>query len=202
MIVKIFTNPLSYTLDTLYQKDSEEVLIGVEDGAYLAVKKGLKLDVVIGDFDSLDQTKITFVKQNAAKTIEYPKKKDYTDTYLAVKAALEYTPDEIQIYGGIGARFDHTYANILLLNLGPIVMLDDSHKVYTLDPGEYTIENRFEYVSLFALEDVKGLSLKGFAYNLDKYDLAMDDPLCISNQGSGTLTFDEGVLLVIESSDK
>ena len=30
-------------------------MIGIDEGAYLALKAGVKLDVAIGDFDSIDQ---------------------------------------------------------------------------------------------------------------------------------------------------
>lgn len=202
MTVKIFTNPVSYSVDEIYEKSANEILIGVEGGAHAAVISGLELDLVIGDFDSLSKEAKETVINNAKNVVEYPQKKDYTDTYLAVKEALKYTPDEIIIYGGIGNRFDHSFANLLLLKLGPIALMNENHKMYLLDPGKYTIDNSFEFISFFALEDVSGLSLKGFTYPLNDYHLKLDDPLCISNQGSGEVAFDEGLILVIESSDK
>lgn len=202
MVVKIFTNPTNYSISNLYKKNSQEILIGVENGAYYALENDLILDLVIGDFDSIDRTRKEIVMKQAKKVIEHPIKKDYTDTYLALKEALKYDPDEIVIYGGIGERFDHSYANILLLKLGRVSLVNDTHKIYVLDPGHYIIKNAYKTISFFALEDVTGLKLSGFLYDLDNYDLAMDDPLCISNEGSGEVTFNEGLLLVVESTGK
>ena len=200
MVVKIFTNPINYTLENLYEKEDEEILIGVEDGAFHALKHNLNLDLVIGDFDSLDEMKQKVLFHKVKNIIKYPMKKDYTDTYLALKEALKYNPDLVIIYGGIGERFDHTYANLLLLKLGRIVCLTNTQKIYVLDPGEYDIKNHFKTISFFALEDVETLTLKGFLYDLKGYDLAIDDPLCISNEGSGKLSFSAGLLLVVEST--
>ena len=202
MVVKIFTNPTNYSIQKIYKKDAQEILIGVENGAYYALENGLTLDLVIGDFDSIDATHKEYVIKRAKKVVEHPIKKDYTDTYLAVKEALNYNPDEIIIYGGIGERFDHSYANILLLKLGRVSLVNDTHKIYVLDPDHYIIKNAYKTISFFALEDVIGLTLSGFLYDLDNYDLAIDDPLCISNEGSGKVTFKEGLLLVVESTGK
>ena len=202
MVAKIFTNPVNYNLQIWYEKSEDEILIGVEDGAYYALQQGLNLDYAIGDFDSLEETKKNTVLNRVEKVIKYPSQKDYTDTYLAVKKALEYEAEEIIIYGGIGARFDHSYANLLLLKLGPISMLNDNHKIYLLDPGKYHIEATFNNISFFALEDIKDLNLDGFEYDLKGYDLKIDDPLCISNHGSGEVTFQKGLMLVIESKEE
>ena len=201
MIVKIFTKPLNYSIDKIYKKDLNEYLIGVEDGAFYAHSQNLELDLVIGDFDSIDKAKLEIVEKHAKKVKQFPIKKDYTDTYLAIKEALKLDVSSIIIYGGIGERFDHSYANILLLKLGPVTIQTDREKIYLLDPGHYEIENAFENISFFALEAVRNLSLYEFSYPLDKYDLDIDDPLCISNKGSGSIRFTKGLLLVIESSE-
>jgi thiamine pyrophosphokinase len=70
-----------------------------------------------------------------------------------------------------------------------------------LDPGEYEIENKFKYISFFAIEDVKDLTIKGFLYELNNIDLSTEDPLCISNELEGSISFKEGLLLVIHQNE-
>ena len=200
MIVRIFTRPTHYTIDPKSFAE-DDVLIGVDYGAYYALKKGVKLTLALGDFDSTTEEEKAYVLEHTQTVKHHSNIKDSTDTALAVKEALRYHADEIIIYGGMGNRFDHTFANMLLLKLGPITCVTDQSEMFVLDPGAYQIHNTFPYISFFAIEDVKQLSLKGFNYDLDSYNLDVDDPLCVSNQGEGFLEFSEGLLLVVKSRD-
>ncbi|MFW6319470.1 MAG: thiamine diphosphokinase, partial [Bacillota bacterium] len=166
MIVKIFINPINYSIDTLYKKDDNEYLIGVDKGAYHALSSGLTLDYVIGDFDSIEQDELEYIKRHAKTIDKHPVKKDETDSFLAIREALKLNPEKIIVYGGIGNRLDHTYANIQLLKQGDIVFINDMTKMYVLSPGEHHIKNTYKYISFFALEDVKKLSLSNFEYPL------------------------------------
>lgn len=201
MIGKIFTNPVNYSIDTLYTKDDSELLIGVEQGAYYAIKNGLALDLAIGDFDSISKDELTTIEQHAKSLKKYPERKNETDTFLAIIEAQNLGANPIIVYGGIGSRIDHTYANILLAKNQAITFINNQHKLYTLKKGTHTINATHKYISFFALETVKALSLKGFDYPLDAYTLSVDDPLTISNKGSGTVSFKSGTLLVIEADD-
>lgn len=200
MVVRIFTSPTDYTIDPS-QFSQDDVLIGVDYGAYYALKAGVKLTLALGDFDSTTEDEKAYVFKHAQTVKQHSNIKDLTDTALAVKEALRYDADEIIIYGGVGNRFDHTYANMLLLKLGPITCVTDQSEMFVLDPGSYHIHNDFPFISFFAIENVKQLTLKGFNYELETYDLDIDDPLCISNQGAGHVAFNEGLLLIIKSQD-
>ncbi len=201
MIVRIFTAPSDYALDTLYTPDRDEVLIGVDKGAYHAVKSGLTLDVAIGDFDSTSPSETEAVRVNARRFIRHADEKDHTDTRLAFDEALKYDPERIVIYGGLTRRLDHTIGNLMLLRDERVSIRDDNTIVFAVSPGEHTLHNPYTYVSLFALDDVKGLTLSGFKYPLENYDLHRYDGRCISNEGSGRVAFIAGRLLVIMSKE-
>ena len=127
--------------------------------------------------------------------------KDFTDTYIAVSKALQLEHEEIVIYGGLGARLDHTLANLNILKLGNISLVNNQTKAFVLDPGTYEIDNEYKYISFFALEDVSGINLRNFKYQLEDIELLVDDPICISNEGKGTLEFTDGLLLVIQQDE-
>ncbi len=201
MIVKIFINPINYTLERWYQKDEGEYLIGVDKGAYHALKNGLDLDLVLGDFDSVNEQEYAYIRKHAKKLDTFKARKDYTDSDLALQEAMKLNPQKVLVYGGVGRRLDHTYGNILFLQKGPIEFITDHQKMQALNPGTHQIDNPFDYISFFAIDDVKALSLKGFSFELENYDLSVGDPLCISNQGSGEVSFEEGCLLVIAAND-
>ncbi len=201
MKCKIVTGPNNYELKKIFTIESEDFVIGADIGAAILAKNEIKFDIALGDFDSTSPRELELIKRYAKDILEYPVKKNYTDTYLAVEEALKRGYNDITIYGGLGSRLDHTYANIQLLKLGDITIVSEKEIVYLLDPGTYNIENEYKYISFFALEDVKELTLKGFEYELDKYDLSIDDSVCVSNQGKGELSFSEGLLLVIHQAE-
>ena len=61
--------------------------IAADSGLVMADKLGLTVDLLLGDYDSVD--KKIFEKYNGnTKTITYPCEKDYTDTHLALKKAI------------------------------------------------------------------------------------------------------------------
>ncbi|MFP4078746.1 MAG: thiamine diphosphokinase [Candidatus Izemoplasmataceae bacterium] len=202
-MIKLFVAPLNYSLGSLYQKEEGEILIGVDKAAYHALKNGITLDYVLGDFDSVTDEEKAYIDKHARKVERFPVRKDKTDSDLALTKALSIDPSaKIIMYGGIGSRLDHTYGNLLMLRRGNVTIRTDQHMARVLTPGTHRVDNPHAYVSFFAVEPVKALSLKGFSYELDSYDLDITDPLCISNQGSGEVSFNQGELLMIASDDQ
>lgn len=89
--------------------DDKNALVVCCDGAYNWAKGRLRIDMNVGDFDSLD-----CVPQPPPSEI-YPTEKDYTDGEIALKKLLDAGADEIEIYGGGGKRDDHFLGNLHLL---------------------------------------------------------------------------------------
>jgi thiamine pyrophosphokinase len=201
MIAHIFTGPLNYDVSIVEDIQKDDLVIGADQGALFLLNNNIRCDIALGDFDSITETEKHQIEAYANEMITHSSIKDFTDTYLAVEEAFARNVGEIILYGGIGKRFDHSYANVKLLELGTITLKTNTELMYVLDPGSYEIENRYSYISFFALEEVKGLSLQGFFYELDNIILQTEDPLCISNQGQGTLSFSEGTLLVIHQNE-
>ena len=188
-VVSVF-NPLQY-----------DYIIGADSGAAMIAAEHIYFDLAIGDFDSLDFYDMDLIKKFAKKVLTYPDTKDFTDTMLAVEKALELKADIIDVFGGIGKRIDHTYANMNLLKKGTVQFITKRERLYILSPGSYTIENNYKYISFFPIEDIVGLTLKSFKYELNDFFLKKDSPLCISNELSGDVSFDEGLLLVIHQNE-
>lgn len=201
MKCKIVTGPRNYDFQDIFINDENQFIIGADQGAMILAENGVYFDIALGDFDSVDVSDMELINHYCNEIIKYPVKKDYTDTYLAVLEAFKRGYDEIVIYGGIGRRFDHTLANIALLKLGKIEIVSNNEKIYILEPGTFDVANEHKYISFFALENVKNLALSGFEYELDGADLDAFNPLCISNKKQGTLSFDEGLLLVIHQNE-
>ena len=78
-------------------------IICADAGYDRALNEGIRPDIIMGDFDSLDGT----LPQDI-ETFTFPSRKDYTDTGLALKYALDNGYKKVTIIGGIGGRLDST----------------------------------------------------------------------------------------------
>ena len=79
------------------------------DGAYGWAQGKVKIDELIGDFDSLAEL------PEGVNVARYPAEKDMTDGELAIERALALGATHIEIYGGGGGREDHFLGNVHLL---------------------------------------------------------------------------------------
>ena len=201
--IKIFCGPNTYNFHSLYFEESNEFLVGIDSGLEYLLKLDKKIDLAVGDFDSIDKSKLDNLKDKVNEIIKLDKDKNMTDLAYALDYIynnMDY--DNIEVYGGISGRIDHFLANVNLIMKYNFAMKDDHHYIYTLKKGKYRIDNFKKYVSFFAIEDVYGLTLSGFKFNLNSYYLSTNDSLCVSNEGSGDIEFTKGKLLVIISDDR
>ena len=88
---------------------------------------GLNVDILIGDFDSSSD------KTTAARKIQYPTRKDFTDGELCVEYAIDNGYDKILLIGMTGTRLDHTINNILLLlRCKNSCLINEHNKIYPI----------------------------------------------------------------------
>lgn len=179
------------------------MIVGVDSGLEYLIDAGIKVDLAIGDFDSIGQAYLDRISECANQVIHLPSVKNMTDLAYAIDYLYNnYTYQSIEIYGGIGGRIDHLFANVNLLKRYLVSFRDDHHMVYVLRKGIHPIENYYKYISFFAIEDCYELNIKGFSYELDDYFLSTSDSICVSNQGSGIVEFSKGRLMVVCSNEK
>ena len=178
-----------------------DYIIGVDKGALNGIKNDVILNVAIGDFDSISECEYNHLKSlvNIEKLNQY---KDFTDTFYALKYAYELS-DDVTIFGGItGKRVEHLIANLNMFNLYPnLKIIDDNSMIFVKSKSFEIVNSIYKYASFFAIEEVKDLSLEGFKYKLNNYDLKPFDSLCISNEitNNATVKFSDGKLLCILS---
>ena len=183
---------------------SSGVVVGIDKGAYIAYKEGIKLDYAIGDFDSISADELEELYSNC-EVIKLNPIKDDTDTLYAIKMFKDY--DKIFLIGGIsGRRIDHFYANLLLFYDYPnLVMVDDYTLIMQCNMNENFQKDEYNYYSFFALEDVYDLSLDGFKYNLSNHTLLRNSSLGISNEivlDKASLSYSLGKLLLIKTKNE
>lgn len=185
-----------------WKKQEGDIWIAA-DGGYAALKQqGIEPDVVVGDFDSLDEI------PEHLPVVYHPPEKDETDLYLAYQEGKKRGCDTFWLLGAFGGRPDHTYANQQML----LRMRRDGSMGY-LQAGAWcmTVIERealvFEtpqkrgYVSVFCLEGrAEGVSETGLKYGLQDVTLYESVPLGVSNEFTGEeamITVKQGALLVM-----
>ena len=184
----------------------------VDGGTAYAKKLGITPNLILGDFDTLDQDILEEYQKQGVVIQSFPPEKDYTDTHLALAIALERNPSSITIFAGTGTRMDHTLANIGLLTLavekGVSAEIIDAHNRIRMIRDRLVLkkeEVRGKYVSLIPYtEKVEGVNLTGFRYPLYNAVLTTGVSQGISNEiveETGSISMKQGLLLVIESQD-
>ncbi len=165
MIVKIIAGAPHAFLDD----HDHDYVIAVDYGVEHAIKNNIKIDLAIGDFDSVDRSYLDGLNVQELNPV-----KDQTDLYIAVLEAIKLSPTKIYIYGATNGRFDHYYANIHILDLYDIEIIDEVNRIY-LKAEDFVVENQKEYVSFFYYSGQPRISLEGFKYPLDNYTLNYTD---------------------------
>lgn len=191
--------------------NADDLLIGADSGAIFLISQGLHPDIAIGDFDSVTEDELLVIRKSSGQTISCdPVDKNYTDTEMAVRLALDMQPRELVILGALGTRFDHSLANVHLLALAAKQQVSatiiDAHNKISLVTDHAAIEQQgYPNVSLLPLSmRVEGITLTGFQYPLNDEDLTIGQSLGISNvllYPTGKIEIREGLLLVIQSRD-
>lgn len=159
----------------------DDLVLAADRGYRLAKSKNIKVDYIIGDFDSSKRPDDDHV-------IALNPVKDFTDTVAAIEFAKEKGFKKFIIYGGLGGRESHTLSNIRTIyhyqKQGIDIRLKSKAKEIFVVDGKfaYTYQNHDFYVSIFSLNDNTRLTIKGLYYELEDYIMKIDDALGVSNE--------------------
>lgn len=200
------------------KKNKYEEIIAVDGGLAFADQAGLNISHLVGDFDTIDSEILKkFIYRKDICVHQFNPEKDYTDTDIAIKLALKLFEKqegdkELHILGGTGSRLDHVLANLQMLKKTMEagiegVILDKNNQIRMIQ-GTYILKKQElfgKYVSLIpATPVVKGITLEGFKYPLDKAETSFGESLCVSNElveAEGKICIEEGIVWVILSRD-
>jgi thiamine pyrophosphokinase len=187
-------------------------VIACDRGMEFFYRSGLQPDLILGDFDSADESVLDYFSGHQVQWQQFPPEKDWTDTELALAHALEQKPREIHILGATGGRLDHLMGNIALLSQGvqagvQVFLIDPRNRIRMIDRPMYLSkkEQFGAYVSLIPWGGpVTGLTLEGMKYPLENATLTGDTTRGISNEIAADMahiSFAGGRLLVFETKD-
>lgn len=213
LIVTGGTINLRFSREYLKTRTFDQII--AVDGGLLAIHElQLAPTAIVGDFDTVDSGLLEeYKKSGEAIYWEFHNpEKDETDTELALNTAMKLGCTSLVILGATGGRMDHSIGNIHLLysclKKGiSAAIIDEKNKITVLAEGRSFQASEIwgKYISFLPLStEVKGITLTGFKYPLTKKDISIGTSLCISNEllkEQGTIVFDSGLLLCIESHD-
>lgn len=197
------------------ERGSFAKVIAVDGGLEAADALGIVPDYIVGDFDTAERAVLEKYRQMPFIVWEQHKpEKNETDTELARNRALTLGCERIVFLGATGGRLDHLLGNLHVL-YGCLErgieawLVDRQNRAYLVDTGKTFRREELwgKYVSFLPYtEEVKGITLTGFRYPLNKKDIrqGVEVGLCISNElaeEEARLEFDEGILLCVESRD-
>ena len=180
----------------------EGALVIAADGGLAHLERwGIVPDLIVGDFDSLGWV------PEGSNVIRHPVEKDDTDMMLAVRTGLERGYGRFLLYGGLGGRLDHAYANLQTLTWlaergAQGWLLGGGLAASVIRNGRLAFDaGRAGTVSVFCPNgEARGVDLTGLYYPLKNAVLTSGFPLGVSNQFTGkaaSVSVREGTLLVM-----
>jgi thiamine pyrophosphokinase len=204
--VVVFTGgdpPGPVALDDL---PAESFVIAADSGLQHARRAGWPIDLIVGDFDSIDRKLLATAESEGVPVERHPVAKDETDLELALHRAVALGAHRVVVVGGGGGRLDHLLANAAVLGSdafaslrlearhgGSTVHVVREHLVLRGEPGDL--------VSLIATHgDARGVTTKGLLYPLCGETLAAGSTRGVSNELASpraVVALEQGVLLVV-----
>ena len=100
---------------------SADLVVAADSGYDLALHLGYRVDVLVGDMDSISAVPIP----DQVRIEHHPIDKDQTDLDLALDLALREDPARVVVVGGTGGRFDHEVSTSGLLCSDRWVAIDE-----------------------------------------------------------------------------
>jgi len=186
---------------------ADDLCIAADSGYHTARTLGERIDLLLGDFDSIGD----MPHDEGVEIRRVPAEKDYTDTQLAVEIALDKGAEDIIIIGGLSGRLDHTLSTLAILEdlhgRGVYGTLTDgqSRARYLKSSSTLVARSHYKYLSLIAADEtVKGVDVEGCKYPLKRATLHRRNQFAVSNEITGNVAFisvRKGGVYIIESRD-
>ena len=169
---------------------------------------GIKIDVLLGDFDCDFNPEIYLEKQYPLEIVHTPNQ-DKTDLDKAFDYLIAKGHKAVNVVWATGKRADHTITNITNIvayrNQLKIVVLDDHSKVFLLQKKYEKWYPKNTTISLIPIGKVTGITTKNLFYPLNNEELIIGYRTGSSNHvaedGIVTIEHEEGDLLLMECWD-
>ncbi len=200
-------NMYKYEID---QKDNFVMVIGADRGVIYAEDAGCKVDLAVGDFDSVNEADKKRISEEL-RTVSLNPVKDDTDFEHALREAITEKPQKIICFGVTGTRLDQTLASISMLYLAvknkiDMVIIDKNNRIRMVK-DRFTIKKNEAFGKYFSVmpfcDSVTHLNMNGFKYETEDLTLEKYVSRGVSNEitaETANISCD-GYLVIMETKD-
>jgi thiamine pyrophosphokinase len=184
----------------------DAIVFAADAGVAEAERRGLHVDVLVGDLDSAEPDAVARVEAAGGTIRRFPTDKDASDLELAIEAAVAAEVRRIVVVGGDRGRLDHLLGNVFLL-------ASDRWRGVEIDAvlgaarasvirDDRTLEGTpGDLLSLYAVGGpAHGVTTTGLRWSLEDARLQPGSSLGLSNEfveRTATVRVADGVLLAI-----
>lgn len=193
--------------DVVSRLPAFDYVIAADSGLHAALRLGLRVDLVVGDLDSVDHA---LLERSDAEVDRHPTAKDQTDIVLALDRARDLGAGAAVVVSGGGGRLDHALANLLVLAAPRYAHMRVSAHIG--DAAVAVVRDRWEtrapagtVVSLFAVDGPARVTTEGLRYPLHDEVLAPLSSRGVSNEfagGPAVVRVSDGTVLMIRPGDE
>jgi thiamine pyrophosphokinase len=189
--------------------DSSDIIIAVDGGLEALNRLNITPTVIIGDYDSVSQELLDDYKKKDIPFLTFPKRKDATDSEIAIDYAIDQKPSELYLLGMTGKRMDHGLANIHMLKRVPEhikACIIDAYNEIFYSSKNFTLKGyKGKHLSIIPITSVlESISTTGLDYPLNHENLYFKDSRGVSNviiSDEVEITMKSGEFFVIISKD-
>ncbi len=168
----------------------------------------IKPDLLVGDFDSIEEETLEHYERLGVERISLQKEKDFSDTQVCVEEVIHRGYRSIDLIGGFGGRWDHTMANFNLLFWAfekkvELRMISAKNTAQLLGEGKHRIPKiDHAHFSFFCFFEDAVVSIARMKYTITDRAVKRGDSLGLSNEyldGDGEIEIKKGSILMINS---
>jgi len=195
----IIANGASCSQELLGQLLEWSPLVIVLDSALERVLEiGIKVDVLLGDFDRGFDANYYKEKQFPLEVVHTPDQ-NKTDLEKAFDYLIDRNIPMVNVVWATGKRADHTISNLTIIskyrNLLKIVLLDDHSRVFLVPQKFEKWYTANTIISLIPIGEVSGIYTQNLEYPLQNESLKMG-----YRSGSSNHVIQDGIVKIVHSS--
>ncbi len=195
-------------VDALKKAPQTDFVLAVDGGLAVCMQAQRRVDLVVGDLDSVKPELLAETK--GATTKQYQVDKDESDLELALYEAINLGVNKITVLLRDGGRLDHQLANLLVLASprwmsAQVDAIVGQHRLWVVHGTRTLPLTQNMSLALHAVGGpAHGVSTTNLKYQLDDAELPALVALGISNRvvaNSPTISVSKGVIIAISACD-